>query len=120
MLTSLFFVFGTIAEFSVVLLVNRTMVEDQRISRQKKNDSKNERDRIIEQTDDGRKNKTFSILSNSSNLWGLSNTGENNSKILFNRNFFKNLDVITKIDVVAFLFFIHGFLGFNIIYYNNI
>ena len=122
MLTSLFFVFATIAEFSLVLLVNR-------ISGDKVNTStpfikgfsgtKKHLNVINLKLDDAYENKSSGGNCTVADLWRLKNIDVRKPGPISNWATIQNLKTTTIIDIVAFTAFIIGFLIFNIIYYTK-
>ena len=122
MLTSLFFVFATIAEFSLILLVNRISGEKVNTSTPilKGFDGTKKKLNIINlKLDDAKENKSSDGNCTAANVWGLKNLDERKSGSISNWATIQNLKSTTIIDIVAFTAFIIGFVIFNVIYYTK-
>ena len=122
MLTSLFFVFTTIAEFTVVLLVNRTSGHKVNILRPYSEGftgTKKHLNVINLKLDDTKENKSSGGNSTITNSWGLKSLDKSKPELTSKWATIQNLKTTTLIDIVAFTIFIIGFLIFNMIYYTR-
>ena len=121
MLICLLFVFGTMIEFSLNLLVSRVLG-----SRENKanrivhlpNDEGFESKSNAESTNNHELSKSFGEIKTVGNLWSLKTGQQAKRNTTVNDIDCINHSLTTKIDISAFVVFTFTFFLFNVIYYN--
>ena len=104
LLTSLIFLFGTIAEFACVLLVSRTLDENKPALRHSIDDKKDGID-LSEIKPNNQKQSSSENENAITNLWGLRNSENTERKTVPKTGLYKKMNITSKIDIMAFFYF---------------
>ena len=117
LLISLLFVFGTVFEFILVLIIKQ-VVEWAAINKRSHTVQYGLKTNVLKERQTWKKNQcNVEILEEISTTSGNTLSTSNSRPDATNFKFFKNLSIASKIDYVTFVVFISFFFMFNCIYF---
>ena len=120
LLMSLLFVFGTVFEFILVLIIKQ-VVEWAAINKRSHTVQYGLKTNVLKERQTWKKNQcNVEILEEISTTSGNTLSTSNSRHDATNFKFFKNLSIASKIDYVTFVVFISFFFMFNCIYDNTL
>ena len=117
MLLCVFFLFGTIIEFAINLLISRIIDEKKNVSEQNCPNKTIERGVTNISMNNIEESKPCNDISLTNNVWELNHEKIGGLATFLKNKSWKTLRMTTKIDIIGFIAFNSSFLLFNLIYY---